>query len=238
MTKSKDGNFSTRFKLINRQINQSNNQKEVAKHTQDSTAVDLITADISLLGSFYRFCRTIASGDWIHGLDIDTQLNNYQLNWLCQCIRENRSIISVKFIDDSNLTNSQFNIVRFASRNLNVKKIIRFINENFTDNNDTEVCKNTNIEDYGYLKYCLPSNKNFIDKGLADLGFDGVYNWNYFLHMQFTFNLVCKDIAANGGLFALLPHELQTLTFSFVGDDGGTPYIGEHYHPPVLSYFS
>jgi hypothetical protein len=184
------------------------------------------TIDDYSLSNFTELCSAITSSATLLHIDVQTKLDVKYLNQLYSCVRDNRTVMSLMFLELAYKPEIPFNVNKFFQRNLSLPKIVNFIIENFKEADNNKNLRDIKVEDYSFLKYCLPSNFSAIEKGLASANFKGTFNLNQLVHEQFAFNIVGKDITNHGGVFTILPGEVHNLIFSFL-DDSGIPCIGK-----------
>jgi|GEM_PF-6720406 len=224
MVKVKDARPLTRQERIAKQKQQFTNYAEI-KYIQDKSTYQ-ITIDGYSLSNFTELCSEITSSPSLLHIEVQIKLDTRYLNELHSCMRDNRTLISLKFLELAYIPDIPFNFHKFFQRNLALPKIVKFIIE--TSKNGNIDSEDINPETYSFLKYCLPFNKGAIEKGLYSANFKGTYNMNHVVHKQFVYNLVCKDIKQYGGLFATLPIEVHNLIFNSL-EDHGVPCIGTQY---------
>lgn len=224
MVKVKDARPLTIQERIAEQKQQFNNYTEI-QYIQDKS-IHQITIDGYSLSNFTALCREITSSLSLLHIEVQIKLDTGYLNELHSCMRDNRTLISLKFSEPAYIPDIPFNFHKFFQRNLALPKIVKFIIE--TSKDGIINSKDINPTTYSFLKYCLPFNKGEIEKGLCSANFKGTYNMNHVVHEPFVYNLVCKDIKKYGGLFATLPIEAHNLIFNSL-EDHGVPCIGTQY---------
>lgn len=226
MAKFKDGRSLSKQERIAEQMQQFTNYTRIMFIQDRSTK--LTTIDEYSLSNFTELCRAIISSSSLLHIEVQTRLDVQYLNELHSCLRDNKTVISLKFSEPAYKPEIPSNVNKFFQRNLALPKIVKFITETFKSKDSDIHLKDINLKDYGFLKYCLPSNQGAIEKGLKSANFTGTYNWNQLVHEQFAYNLICKNITKYGGSFSTLPSEVHNQIFGFL-DDCGVPCIGKQY---------